>query len=430
MAECDVVVRVTPSDELRPILSEVGRFLIPLCVTLEETQDMIDALYYARGLCNPCDDWRDMRALDVLLMALRNVGLDPSEWGECAIMNCEELTECLQPLFDAINDALASMQTSIGQLAQSTDNSTAKAPPKVEANSDPEFVYSGALEVVRYMHRQNMKYYNLAEESTPDNLNEATETFVEAIPILGDLPFDELFGLVDSHFQNEVSAYVAAYDDMEEPAAFDLYCRIVAAGEFTYLIWGDWLNALETTVPTNAAATLFARYAPIRQTFLNQIAALLNKSQSLEEYFKQIYQQFVTGQHTFVSLPIGYSCADPEILYFDPAPPVAGLTLNNDGGAFGAVESARYVTSPFIVELDMGASYEVNQVTVTAAFGLATGAYVRIGLTDYDLVQGYNYPGSATYDYVADIPNVETDVMEIHLGSERAISMIQVSVNP
>jgi len=48
-------------------------------------------------------------------------------------------------------------------------------------------------------------------------------------------------------------------------------------------------------IPNNAASEIFSRYSPARQTFANQIAALINGSQSLEEWFKQLYSAYNAG---------------------------------------------------------------------------------------------------------------------------------------
>lgn len=358
---------------------------------------------------------------------------------EVDCMNCEELTECLQPFFDLIEEMIAQNQATLEQVKIATSqsqvaaNSSAAQPPAPIHDPEPgdhEAIYAGALALVREMHRQNQAYYTAAEASAVDNINEAIATFISAVPLFNELPFDELFELVDAKFQNTAIAYNAAYTPFEEPAAFDLYCRIVQQTRtFSFEVWGAWLDGLEAVVPSNAAATLFARYAPVRQTFLNQVAALVNRNQSLESYFQTLYQQYYAGMKNPIPVPTGLFCSEPETLFFDVQPPAELMTIDVDNGQWASGD-ARLVGAPGIVNVDLGDTHTVVSVVLPIAFGTETGMFCEVESVLYDLVRGFHYPGSETYDYTATIPSVSTTHIELQLNTSVALAYIYVNVAP
>jgi hypothetical protein len=315
---CEDTSSYIPMVEERPILPVIGRFLIQLCVTLEDVRKLVDALYYARGLSSPCDCWEDTSALDILLRGLNDFGIDIS--GDCNMALCDDLTACLTPFFDALTNKLDDVALLTSNAASAANGSAAKPPSAIQLDYDCEYWYSGAMAVVQFMHKQNMQYYAEAEVSLPDNLNEAAATLIQAFPILGELPFDELYNLVDAKFQNQALDYEADYASFEEPAALALMRRIEAAnGTFTYDIWGAWLeNLIADGVPfPNKATDVFGRYSPLKQTFLNQIAALLNSEKSLQSYFQDIYREYYIAAQSGLSLPAGEICGSLDSGTYD-----------------------------------------------------------------------------------------------------------------
>jgi len=226
---------------------------------------------------------------------------------------CELLEPCLTPIYDALASLEASQATQTTsiealQQAMNASRATEKEVPPVE---ETDAIYAGALAVVQYMDRKNRLIYQEAEDSAVDNAAEYTDAVLQYVPNAYALQVAAGADLANTYFQNQVDDYITDYTPFEVPAAFDLYCRINAAvGQFSIDLWGDWLNNVEIVVPDNKAAKLYAKYSPLRQTFLNQIAALINGEQSLEQYFSEIAQAFYTGTTAPVALPEGYVCPD------------------------------------------------------------------------------------------------------------------------
>lgn len=226
-------------------------------------------------------------------------------------MNCEELTECLAPLFDSVDTIKADVQALRQAIEQSLQANTATGPVAINTEECLN-AYNGALALVQRMHKNNVKYYDEAENSFVDNASEALSIVLELFPKFQGLPYDEAFELGNAHFTNQVTAYNAGYATFEVPAACDLMHRIInTQGTLSIQVWGEWLLNLPTLLPDNAAANVFTRYAPARETFLNQIAALLNKESSLQSYFEDLWQVYYAGaQDSTGVLPEGCDCLD------------------------------------------------------------------------------------------------------------------------
>lgn len=236
-------------------------------------------------------------------------------WDLC--MKCEDLQECLQPFFDAIqarfdllDAAVEAIANTTQQIRETQEEQSAKPPQPQPPTPATSASYAGALALIRQMHANNLKYYAEAEASFVDNASEALSIVFELFPQFAGQTYDEGFELGNAYFENQVVAYEADYNGFEVPAACDLMCRIEAnAGELDIDVWGDWLFELTETVPDNAAANVFTRYSPLRQTFLNQIAALFNQEQSLQSYFEELWQVYYAG--TRQPVPVPPECACP-----------------------------------------------------------------------------------------------------------------------
>jgi len=268
-------------------------------------------------------------------------------WDLC--MQCEDLQECLQPFFDAIQArfdaldiAIEAINTTTQQIRETQEEQSAKPPPTLPPTPATSATYAGALALVKQMNTNNLKYYDEAEGSFVDNASEALSIVLELFPEFKDQSYDEAFELGNSYFENQVLAYEADYPDMEVPAACDLMCRIEANGNVLDVdVWGDWLFELPDTVPDNAAANVFTRYSPLRQTFLNQIAALFNQEQSLQSYFEELWQVYYAGTKTPVPVPPECSC---------PVRVDVGATVNAPPGVdsyFDVVSGQDYEFSAF-----------------------------------------------------------------------------------
>jgi hypothetical protein len=230
-------------------------------------------------------------------------------------MNCEELTACLQPFFDGITEQLAEAIEKVDQLVEQANANAAKLPEELITEGDMS-IYAGALALVRQMHKNNQRYYIEAEESLVDNASEATGIVLDLIPNAKGLPYGVALGIGNMYFENIAATYNLSYDEIEEPAACSLYRYIKNNdGELTVEIWGNWLNSLDTIIAGSPAASVFAAYSPLRQTFLNQIAALLNNEISLEEYFDELWQIYYAGTQSPVTVP--GACGELEALVYN-----------------------------------------------------------------------------------------------------------------
>lgn len=205
--------------------------------------------------------------------------------------SCEQLNECLAPLYELIND----LTEQVEQLQQSVEENAAKQ-PTAPANTTQSENCGMAKGIVEFMNGTNKQAFIAKENSLADNAFEFIPQLIEIIPLLGSLPIDELFELANIAFETQVLVYNADYELIKESMICDLACFIEANdNEFTVNTWGDWLEYIDDKYPGNSASALFARYSPMRQTFLNQVLSLLNGNQSLMGYFEQIFAAGVGG---------------------------------------------------------------------------------------------------------------------------------------
>jgi len=236
------------------------------------------------------------------------------QW-ECPMDICETILACLQPAFDQINERLDDIEQTLDDLEdvteQSIQSNSSRLPEDI-TDEDCLAEYAGALALVQQMDKNNRKYYDEAEGSFVDNASEALSIVLELFPDFQGQPYDEAFELGNAYFENQVLAYTTDYDAFEPLAACDLMTRIAGnGGTLTIDVWGDWLFNLPTLIPDNAAANVYTRYSPLRQTFLNQVAALFNKENSLDSYFQDLWQVYNAGvKQPVEELPEGCECPE------------------------------------------------------------------------------------------------------------------------
>lgn len=200
-------------------------------------------------------------------------------------ITCEMLNACLAPAFAALTDQLEALQAAVDEVQQTQENN-ATAERELSQSTVENELCGGATGVVEAMDATNRQTYAETEAGVVDNVFELVQRFLSAIPIFGSLPFDELFGLVNWMFENQVAEYGVDYDLIKDQMICDLKCFVQANdNEFTWDVWADWLDHVGMAYPTNRAAGLFSRFSPTRQTWINQIAAQLNHDASLEAYF-------------------------------------------------------------------------------------------------------------------------------------------------
>lgn len=228
---------------------------------------------------------------------------------ECPVSICEEILECLQPAFDEINEKLDDIQETVDEISDAIEENGATEPPPVAANTDP-LVCSGAKAVLDAMNIQILAVYAQSESGFFDDATESVAAILSALPVFGQLPFDELILLANNYFESQRDEYTAdftaAYNDM----LHDLYCKIIDNdGVFTFEVWAEWTTDLNLRIPDNRASRLIAAYSPVAVTFINQIAAALFGQQSLEDYFRDLYLAYLSGAET-----PSYLCSDAGCL--------------------------------------------------------------------------------------------------------------------
>lgn len=81
-------------DDINGVAVPSTPFLIPLCVTPEQYQLLVDSLEFARGLYAECDCFDERVALEILLAGMRHVN-DPISGGEPCMDVCDIVTGCV-----------------------------------------------------------------------------------------------------------------------------------------------------------------------------------------------------------------------------------------------------------------------------------------------------------------------------------------------
>lgn len=218
---------------------------------------------------------------------------------------CQILQECgvfdaldaLQTSVDGLATSVGDVQNTVNNINNTTNNNAASNPPAQTLDTFAKKC-GGALAVLEAMHNKNMQIYAQAEGSVFDNASEVISSILSSIPAFQTLPAGVLGQVAQAHFENQVTQYEADYNAAKNQMAGLLACYVLdAGGAFTYDVWGAWLDTLDADVPGNAAAAVLARYAPVRQTFVNQIAAFFNQNASLQTYFNELYSAYSTGEN-------------------------------------------------------------------------------------------------------------------------------------
>lgn len=296
-------------------------------------------------------------------------------------MNCEELMECLAPLFESVETISQNLQELKEQVEQSLSANAAKLPEVIDTELC-EAAYPGALALVKEMHKNNQKYYDEAESSLVDNASEALSILIELFPQFAGQTYDEGFELGNAYFENQVLAYNTAYDDFELPAACSLMqAVIINGGQLTVDVWGDWLFDLPTLLPSNAAAAVFTRYSPLRQTFFNQIAEFFNQEQSLKSYFDGLWQVYNAGTKVpVVELPEGCDCVEPEIGTPELTDDwedglIGGTDLTDLGGGYWEITSTEMPGGGYSIGIQESLGGEFYLVDVTYPDGTEAACF-------------------------------------------------------
>jgi len=273
-----------------------------------------DALEYRAAIMGQVEwlaDWRCWRhdnqdfdnppqnCLDVA--QLFAIAVSESRFEDCP-MDCAEMLECLAPLFNDLTTQITTLQAQIEALQTTTEtiqqaqNDNATAEKTLEQSEVGDAICGAATGIVEAMHQTTVDTYEDTEAGVVDSALELIPKFIRSVPLFGELPFDELFELVNWYFENQFEDYNADFNAIKTGLICDLKCFVEANDNvFDWDVWKLWLDSLNDKYPGNRAAGMFAKYSPTRQTWINQIAALINKEQSLQAYFDMLGTAWVGG---------------------------------------------------------------------------------------------------------------------------------------
>lgn len=252
---------------------------------------------------------------------------------EYMCFSCEELNACLAPLYAQITE----LQEQVNEVRQAQiDNATSER--SLTQTTIEDEICGGANAIVDAMHQTFVDTYEATEAAPLDNFAEFIVAFLQAVPIISELPFDEMIAAVNWYFENQFAQFESDFDAIRSDMVCDLKCFVEANDNtFDWDLWADWLTYVGEKYPTNRAAQGFARYSPYRQTWLNQIAALINKDASLQSYFDTLASTWESG----LMNPMDCSgCACPACYTWDFSVSDGDWTLNT-----GAYEASPWTMS-------------------------------------------------------------------------------------
>ena len=304
---------------------------------------------------------------------------------ECPVSLCDEILACLEPSFTEINTNISNLTEIVNEVRAAQQANGAQAPGAVETNIAGE-ICGGAAFVVDAMNAEIVAAYNAAETSFADNLNELIPVVLEAIPVIGELPFDEMFELVNMFFQNQQDDYEDDFVVRRSDLIGSLRCFIEANDyAFTYEVWGDWLEFVGVEFPADSAAQVFSRFSPLRQNLTSDIAAEVANQPTLVEWFQELTAQYLAGTTVPIACPV-YDCPQSE-----PIP--ANVDLPGTDSGFAVVMGTDYrITSQGLWNGGSGGDVDAQgQVGVTNPSAVAPAANL------YSMLYRVGTSGSWTY---------------------------------
>lgn len=315
--ECESAPLVLPLDETTTVL---------FSFTGQEFGEMLSSLWLGADLYYGDHShqivWNFLKAVD------------------CPMDLCEVITACLAETFSGLNEKLDSLLEQVQQVADQS-NAQQSSQTNVIDGATAESDCGGATAIVEQMNAKVEKIFADTEASLPDQILEALPLVLPVIisalgtPAAGlaSLPFDSLLGLVEWRFENQVAEYRTDYDAARQDMIDDLACRVkINAHDFTFDIWSEWLDGLPALIPDNRAADVFSRFSFTHQSFLNQIAALINKNESLQTWFDELAIAYEGGVATGDDncTECAFSCHS-----WDFTADEQGWTIQDSLGAYG-----------------------------------------------------------------------------------------------
>lgn len=324
---------------------------------------------------------------------------------EVECMNCEELTTCLQPLFDAIESVVTSNQDTLNQLFQANEANKIQQPlPVTGTGCDDAEIKGGCYAVLRRLDEEVKAVFARTEAELPDRVDEVISIVGGIVnglfrKQLEGIPLAEAAALGNWYFENQVEQYNSDYNAVGflEDASCLLYCAVVANNcTLDTSVLSDWLVSLRTEFPDNDAADIFARFGDAATpTLANQVGTFLNQlrgdSRSITDFYNQLLYAFEIGQTEPNSDWVDCDCSPVWEHTFDLTPgmgawvfpEVSGFVwgeYEEDVGASAtyAIDAAPSVLKQFIMRLVIPANtgsvltsfkfnYSLSKATIEAS---------------------------------------------------------------
>lgn len=343
-----------------------------------------------------------------------------TNFGGC--FDCDALTACLQPLFDAVNLNIANVAAELANVAQDVadidnrvdtlniQNNARQPDPVTVSGCDEPSIFSGAIYLVQRMNQFIIDVFQQAEAAAADNQQEYLAILFEAIPGLETLPVDELWELSNWYFQNQQAQYEADYTlTFEEAAACELYCLILANDcTLNTTIIGDWLSGIIAAIPNSRAAEIYGRFAPSAQTFASQVNALVQGAQSLQSFFDDLHRQYAVGVLNQYPVPPACGCSNCSIYDFLLSPDewaldaVGGVVYGTyvSGTGFRGKDTSAGGTNPVLWvrnDFDGQGSVVISSMSVNvdfSGFGSQQTIEIRTGTNGENLIAAQTFTGS------------------------------------
>ncbi len=320
-----------------------------------------------------------------------------------------DLCELLEPCLEDIRASLAALTvttdatSAIVEALQAVSAANATAQRSLEQSEIENELCGAATGVVEAMDSQNQATYAASEASWVGTALEQIPQILASIPLFGELPFDEMFEIVNWMFEHQVEVYTSDFDTVKANMICDLKCFVQANdNSFDWDVWNDWLLYVGETYPENAAAQLFARFAPARQTWINQIFAQLNKNASLQTYFDTLSVAWTGGLETPVE------CVDCDC-------PSCGITWEVVTGTLNEADDIVTATTALIDRLDTsGTAYgrpgevlfasPVRKITIGWNTEEALDdMYLKLGDNDTITLEAPSGSGEYTFETPSDV---------------------------
>lgn len=190
--------------------------------------------------------WKQQGTLSPQLAALySSQALALTEaYGDC--MACEDIADCIETN-ETTQSALQTFMNNngygSGSGTPSTDSVYQQNPRILDGSliawCDNDNLFGGITQMIAFINARIVDFIEQAEVLS--NTIERTQLAIQAIPIVNELPFDELVAFTDQIFEELAEGYVAAYTvDWVDEVRCDLFCLVKDTCELDFQTFADY----------------------------------------------------------------------------------------------------------------------------------------------------------------------------------------------